>query len=131
MTVVDTSAVLAVLVGDTPDAALVSRIAGSELHAPHLIDVEVLHALRVLLTRRAASIDKIEAARQQFGLLAMTRYPHTPLRERMWELRNNLSAYDAAYVALAEALTMPLITSDERIARAAGPRTVIDVYGPA
>lgn len=128
MIVVDSSAVLEVLVGDTPDTALVSRLAGSELHAPHLIDVEVLHALRVLMTRRVAAIDRIEAARQEFSMLAITRYPHTPLRERIWQLRDNLSAYDAAYVALAEALTMPLVTSDKPIARAAGPRAVVEVF---
>jgi predicted nucleic acid-binding protein len=57
------------------------------------------------------------------------RYPHTPLAERIWDLRENLTAYDAAYIALAEALDAPLVTMDARLARAPGIRAVIELYG--
>ena len=128
MIIVDTSAIVETLAGSAPDAALVHRLATDDLHAPHLLDVEVLHTLRVLITRRAATADKIEAARHAFEHLALTRYPHTPLRTRIWELRNNLSAYDATFVALAEELSAPLVTTDGRIAEATGLRATVEVY---
>lgn len=128
MIVVDASALLESVVGDQPDPELVMRLASDELHAPHLVDVEILHALRVLVTRNSASARRVEAARTDFFGLDITRYPHVPLANRMWELRRNLSAYDATYVALAEALEVPLVTTDERISRAPRLGAVIEVY---
>lgn len=93
-------------------------IEGADLHAPDLLDLEVLSVLR----RRARSgdIDEAEAAVALEVLveLRLTRYPHLPLLLRVWALRTNLTPYDAAYVALAEELECPLVTGDRRIARA-------------
>lgn len=128
MIVVDASAVLESVAVDRPDPDLVSRLATEDLHAPHLIDVEVLHALRVLVTRDAITGERAEWARADYDALDLTRYPHVALRPRIWELRHNLSAYDAAYVALAEALETSLVTTDHRIERVPGLGAGIEVF---
>jgi predicted nucleic acid-binding protein len=127
MLVVDTSAVLAVLAGRTPDSELVQRLADDgDLHAPHLIDIELLHALRRLVRGGKLSADRAEDVRTDIAALALTRYGHEPLADRIWALRENLTAYDAAFVALSEALEVPLITCDARLA--AAPGIVVDWY---
>ncbi len=121
MLVVDTSAVLAALTGRAPDAGLVNRLADDgDLHAPHLIDIEALHALRGLVRSGHLTADRAHDARTDLADMAITRYGHQPLADRIWALRENLTAYDAAFVALAEALQVPLITCDARLARAPG-----------
>jgi predicted nucleic acid-binding protein len=121
MLVIDTSAVLAALSERTPDASLVRRFADDgDLHAPHLIDIEILHALRRLVRGGKLSADRAEDVRTDFTELAITRYGHEPLADRVWALRENLSAYDAAFVALADALDVPLVTCDARLAKAPG-----------
>ena len=121
MLVVDTSAVLAALADAAPDPELVARLADdSDLHAPHLIDVEILHALRALVRSRQLSADRAHDVRTDFDELTITRYGHQPLADRIWQLRENLTSYDAAFVALAEALGVALITCDARLARAPG-----------
>lgn len=128
MIVVDASAVLEVLVGE-PNPSLASRLATEDvLHAPHLLDTEVLHVLRRLERRRDLTRTQVAAAREQFGALAIDRYPHHPLSERVWELRTSLSAYDATYVSLAEALDATLVTTDRRISRASGVAAVVEVH---
>ncbi|HVY14855.1 MAG TPA: type II toxin-antitoxin system VapC family toxin [Rhodopila sp.] len=127
MIVVDASAVLEVLLR-TPSAAAIEEhlfTAGQSLHAPHLVDVEVAQVLR-----RYAAGGMIDAARGDAALtdladLPMQRYPHDMLLRRAWALRHNLTAYDAVYVALAEALGAPLLTRDRRLASAAGSVDVI------
>jgi predicted nucleic acid-binding protein len=112
--VVDASAILEVLLG-TPDGARVAGrlfTPGETLHAPHLLDLEVAQVLR-----RYALAGELDSARGLEALddladLPLTRYPHDLLLPRIWELRRNLTAYDAAYVALAEALAAPLVTRD-------------------
>jgi predicted nucleic acid-binding protein len=112
--VVDASAILEVLLG-TPDGARVAErlfTPGETLHAPHLLDLEVAQVLR-----RYALAGELNSARGLEALddladLPLTRYPHDLLLPRIWELRRNLTAYDAAYVALAEALAAPLVTRD-------------------
>ncbi len=114
MIVVDASAILEVLLG-TPDGARVAErlfTPGETLHAPHLLDLEVAQVLR-----RYALAGELDSARGLEALddladLPLTRYPHDLLLPRIWELRRNLTAYDAAYVALAEALAAPLVTRD-------------------
>lgn len=129
MLVVDTSAVLEALVGIDPPPDLVARLASDgDLHAPHLIDVELLHALRRLTHGRAIGEDRATDARADFSELALVRYPHVSLRDRIWELRDNLSAYDAAFVALAEALGAPLVTCDGRLATAPGHEAQIELF---
>lgn len=129
MIVVDTSAVLDALTARPVPQDLLARIRGeAELHAPHLIDVEFVNALRRLVRARDLTIDRASEARLDFQTLIITRYPHTPLTESMWELRDNLTAYDAAYVALAEALDVPLVTTDRRLAGASGHSARIELF---
>ncbi|HWX10361.1 MAG TPA: type II toxin-antitoxin system VapC family toxin [Gaiellaceae bacterium] len=93
--------------------------AGS-LHAPHLVDLEVVAALRNRVTRDELSVRRAAKALDDFGSLHIRRYPAAPLLERIWQLRGRLTPYDAAYVSLAEALDVPLVTTDQRLARAGG-----------
>lgn len=130
MIVVDTSAVLQALVGRPAADGLVARLGSDELHAPHLVDVEVLHALRRLVVRRELTLDRAADARFDYADLRIVRYPHQPIADRIWELRANLSAYDAAFVALAEALGSPLVTSDARLARAPGHDAEVELFAP-
>ena len=93
------------------------------------MDLEVLHALRRQALLGTLSRERSSEALTDLGNIAFARYPHTPLVGRIWELRENLTAYDAAYVALAEALDAPLVTMDGRLAQAPGVRAAIEVYG--
>jgi predicted nucleic acid-binding protein len=125
--VVDTSAVLAALAERTPDGALVQRLAeDGDLHAPHLIDIEILQALRGLVRGGKLSADRADDVRTDVAALTITRYGHEPLADRVWALRDNLTAYDAAFIALSEALDVPLITCDARLA--AAPGIVVELY---
>ena len=124
MIVVDASALLEALLRTPAAPAVEERLfdAGHTLHAPHLIDVEVAQVLR-----RYAATKQVEPGRCRDALIDLLdfpihRYPHDVLLPRVWELRHNLTAYDAAYVALAEALDAPLLTRDRRLAAAAGHR---------
>lgn len=128
MIVVDASAVIEVLAGE-PNETLAARLAGEAvMHAPHLLDTEVLHVLRRLEHRGTLTGDQVVTARDLFGLLEIDRYPHIPLSPRVWELRSVLSVYDATYVALAEALDATLVTTDQRIAGANGLRADVEVH---
>lgn len=122
MIVVDASALLEVLLGTPAAAAIEARLFDSEetLHAPHLIDIEVAQVLRRLALARKGESAQGLAALDYVADLPLRRYPHTLLLPRVWQLRNSLTAYDAIYVALAEALDAPLVTHDRRLARAAG-----------
>jgi len=127
--VVDTSAVLEAIAGRRPPAALVERLAAdTDLHAPHLIDVEMLHALRRLTLAGALTADRAQDARTDFADLRILRYPHEPLADRAWELRHNLTAYDAVFVALAEALDAPLVTCDAGVAAAPTHRARVELF---
>jgi len=127
--VVDTSAVIGVLAGQPQVARLVDRVINDgDLHAPHLIDVEFQHALRRLVVAGAISDDRAADARMDFADLAIVRYPHVSLADRMWELRHNVTAYDAAFLALAEALGAPLVSCDARLARAPGHAASVEVF---
>jgi len=127
--VIDASAVLDVVGGDPFSAPLAHRVAGQHWHAPHLIDLEVLHALRRLAMHHPSKAELAEAARAEFLALTITRYSHVDLRDRIWELRDSMTACDAAYIALAEALDVPLITTDARLGRAPGSRCAVEVFG--
>jgi predicted nucleic acid-binding protein len=127
--VVDASAVVEVLLG-TPAADLVAHRlfgAGETLHAPHLLDIEVAHALRRFVARGEIGNQRGRTAVADLADFPLHRYPHEPLLLRVWDLRNSLTAYDAAYVALAEALGAPLITRDSRLAGATGHRARIEL----
>ena len=130
MLVVDTSAVLEALVAREAAPGLLDRLAADgELHAPHLIDTELLYALRRMCLDGALTEERAEDARNDYAELALIRYPHEPLSDRVWEIRHILTAYDATFVALAEALDAPLITCDARLAGAPGHDARIELYG--
>ena len=125
MIVVDASAALAALLNAGPARR---ALATEQLHAPHLIDSEVANALRRETAARRLDPDAAWAALDAWRRLGMTRYPAHSLLDRIWELRDNLSAYDATYVALAELLDCSLLTADSRLGRAPGtgcPITVV------
>jgi predicted nucleic acid-binding protein len=129
--VIDASAEVAILLNIGQDVeGIRSRIArpGETLHIPHLFEIEVLHALRSLTLRGTVSSERARLALERLRDTRFVRYPHTALTERIWELRENLTAYDAAYIALAEALDAPLVTTDVRLARASGIRAAVEVY---
>lgn len=130
MIVVDASVLAPALAddGDDGDRAR-ERLPGERLAAPELIDLEVVSTLR-----RAARAKRLDAGRSAQALTDLTalplqRVPHLPLLGRVWELRDNLTAYDASYVALAEALDAVLVTADGRIERASGINCEIAVLG--
>ncbi|MEU0690774.1 type II toxin-antitoxin system VapC family toxin [Streptomyces uncialis] len=128
MIVIDAGA-LVLLVADAGPAgtAVRHRVAGETLAAPHLVDIEVSSAL--LGRRRGGELtaDELEAAWHAYALLPVRRTEHMPLLPRVRELYANLSAYDAAYVAPAEGLQVPLVTSDGRLSRSGSPRREIEV----
>ena len=122
MIVVDASAALsAVLNGGPARRALTNE----QLHAPHLIDSEVANGLRRRVAAQQLSAPDGWSALNAWRSLGMTRYPVFALLDRVWELRENLSAYDASYVALAELLNCNLLTADTRLSRAPGIRCAI------
>ena len=129
MIVVDASALIEALLLTPAAKAVEDRLFAPEqtLHAPHLIDLEVAQVIR----RYAANGD-IDSERGRMALadlqdLPLQRYPHDFLLPRIWDLRRNLTAYDAAYVALAEALDAPLLTRDRRLAAAAGHHAQVEL----
>lgn len=120
--VVDASVAVSLLVSADERAAGLLR---PPLRAPHLIDVEVAHALRRLVRTRVIDPAVAAAAVAALPELPLARYPHVRLLEAIWSLRDTVSAYDAAYVALAQAFGEPLLTMDAPLARAA--RRYVDV----
>lgn len=122
MIVLDASCLVELLTGTTLGRNVAARIAdpAESLHVPHLADVEVAQTLRRFV--RDGELDPA-SARMAIAILRdldLERHAHEPLLDRVWALRQNLSAYDAVYVALAEALNSPLLTCDARLARAPG-----------
>lgn len=130
MTVVlDASALIAALLPDRKPDDLSRRLSRARvLHAPYVVDVEVASGLRRLVHAGALSADRARDILDETGSLPIRRYPHTPLLDRAWELRDNLTVSDGVYVALAEALRCPLVTCDARLAGAPGHRAEIEVY---
>lgn len=127
--VIDTSAALDALASRGPAPGLIERLAGDgDLHTPHLIDTEVLHALRRMIINKEISDDRAADVRSDFADLKLVRYPHEPLSDRIWALRHNLTAYDATFVALAEMLAAPLVTCDARLASAPGHTARIELF---
>lgn len=124
MIVLDASAALPALLGTGPAR---SALASEQVHAPHLIDAEVASALRRLVSGGRIGPEAGWRALSTWQHLGTIRYPLVGLLERVWDLRNTLSPYDASYVALAEALECPLMTGDRRLARAAGLRCPVTV----
>jgi len=130
--VVDASVVAPALAddGDDGDRAR-TRLRGERLLAPELLDLEVISALRRAASAGGLDDRRARLAIDDFTALDIGRVGHRGLIERIWELRANVTPYDAAYVALAEALAVILVTADARLARATGPRCVIELLAPA
>jgi len=129
MIVVDASAVLEVLLRTPAAQSVEGRLLDPQqtLHTPHLLDVEVASVIRRYAANGEIDTERGSAALADLAVFPLHRYPHDVLLPRVWELRNNLTAYDAVYVALAEALDAPLLTRDRRLANAAGHRATIEL----
>ena len=114
MLVADASAVVEVLLNTPAAERIGDRIFGAEesIHVPHLLDLEVTHVVRCAVMRGEMAAEEGAEALANLAKLTLTRYPHDVLLPRIWELRHNFSAYDAAYLALAESLEIPLVTCD-------------------
>jgi len=100
--------------------------AGETLHAPHLLDVEVLHVIRRYNLTGEMTGDRAEEAIGNHFALPIERYSHELLAGRIWQLRRDVTAYDAAYIALAELLGAPLLTTDARLAKSAAARKLAE-----
>lgn len=122
MIVADASAVVAALLNDGPARQTLSS---QPVHAPHLVDAEVLSVLRRLNLAGRLDQQLAEAMIEALAQLGIRRHGGTGLLLRIWGLRGNLTAFDASYVALAESLACPLLSADRRLARAAGPLCAI------
>jgi predicted nucleic acid-binding protein len=122
MIVVDASAALAALLNDGQARRVVG---GERLQTPHLIDSEIASGLRRQVRMKRVPVTDAWDALNTWRHLAMTRYPVYGLLERIWDLRDNVSVYDASYIALAEILDCTLVTADARLSHAAGVRCAI------
>ncbi len=129
MIVIDASALLEALLRTPVGVAVRVRLSGREeaLHVPHLVDLEITHVLRRYALNRLIDVERCRQALVDLAIFPLYRHPHDFLLPRIWQLRDNLSAYDGAYVALAEMLGAPLLTHDKRLAGAAGHRAQIDL----
>jgi predicted nucleic acid-binding protein len=127
--VVDASALLEFLLQTPLGARVEARLfaEGDELHAPHLVDVEIAQGLRRLVRTREVPSGRAEEAIADLGDLDLYRHSHLELLARAWKLRANITAYDAMYVALAEALDAAVVTCDGPLAKAPGHRARIEV----
>jgi predicted nucleic acid-binding protein len=128
--VLDASAAIDWLLGTSAGQQIESRIysRGESLHAPHLLDLEVAQVLRRLVREVAVSAQRADEALQDLLNLRVTRYPHFVFLPHIWRLRHNLSAYDAAYVALTEQLGATLITRDARLVSATGRGVSVELF---
>jgi predicted nucleic acid-binding protein len=129
--VLDASAAVELLLGTDAGSWVADRIAdpAESIHAPHLLAVEVAQVLRRLVAAGDVGAARAAAALVDLADLDAERYPHEPFLPRMFALRENLTAYDAAYVALAEALDAPLLTFDRRVAAAPGHGASVELPG--
>jgi predicted nucleic acid-binding protein len=126
--VLDASAVIEFLLNSTAGHLVASRIATARgLHAPHLLDLEVTNVYRRYTAAGYLAAERAALALTALSQLPLRRHGHAFLLERVWALRGVLTAYDAAYVALAEVLGAPLVTLDARLARAGGHGAKIEV----
>jgi len=117
--VLDASVVVELVTNGTLASSIIHEMANRDdsFIAPHLLDIEVLSAIRELVTGRRVDVHRIDQFLSELERLPVERYPHTPLLDRIWELRHNFTAYDAAYIALAEATNSVLYTCDSKLSR--------------
>lgn len=130
MIVLDASTMIEVLLVTPAAMGIEERLfsPGETLHIPHLLDLEVAQVLRRYCASGDMSVERAEEALSDLAVLDLNRYPHDLFLPRVWELRHNVTAYDAAYVALAEELSAPLLTRDRRLASSSGHHAVIEVF---
>jgi predicted nucleic acid-binding protein len=128
MIVVDASALLEVLLHTPAGQAIDRRLfePGQTLHAPHLLDIEIAQVLRRWALRGEINSERGRVALADLASISVRRYRHDFFLPRVWRLRDNLSAYDAVYVALAEILDAPLLTRDRRLATAASDHVQVE-----
>ena len=128
MIVVDASALLEFLLRTAVGAKVETRLFKKfeEFHAPHLVDVEVAQGLRRLVRLREVSAVRAEEALADLVDFDLHRHAHVNLLDRAWTLPDNITAYDAMYIALAEALDAPIVTCDVRLSKTGGHRAKID-----
>lgn len=126
---IDASALLEILLRtDRADRLMERALSGSEhMHAPQLLDIEITQVLRRLVRQKEVTAPRAEQALQDLSNLLIERHDHQTLIPRIWQLRDSLTAYDGAYVALAEALAAPLLTCDAKLAGAHGHRATIEL----
>ena len=127
MIVVDASLIIDLLLQTAASRAIAERLSDSPLHAPELLDLEVIQALRRYRLSEGLPERRAREALEDLAALRIERHGHAVLRERIWELHQNLTAYDAAYVALAEALEAPLLTRDARLSRSRAHRADVQL----
>jgi predicted nucleic acid-binding protein len=127
--VLDASAVVELLLGTEQGRSIAARIEDPALglHAPHLVDIEVAQTLRRYVREGELAPTSASSALDDLRSLDLERHAHEPLLDRIWSLRQNLTAYDAVYVALAEALDTILLTCDRKLARAPGIARRIEI----
>ena len=129
MIVIDASALVEVLLQTPAALQIESRIFSTRetLHAPHLLDLEIAQVLRRYAASGDLGQDRAQQALTDLSDLPLTRYPHDLFLPRIWELRFTVTAYDAAYLALAEGLSASLVTRDRRLAASTGHHATIEV----
>ncbi|WP_423928213.1 type II toxin-antitoxin system VapC family toxin [Candidatus Palauibacter sp.] len=131
--VLDASVVIELVLGTEPGVQIRDRVADPRisLHSPELVDLEVLNVLRRYERTGTVSPDRVAEAFRNLLDLDLVRHGHGVLLERVWARRRNLTAYDAAYVALAEILDAPLLTTDGRLARVPRLPIAVEVFAPS
>jgi predicted nucleic acid-binding protein len=129
MMVVDASAVVEVLLQTERGLTIEERLfaPGETLHVPHLIDIEVAHVVRRAWLQGLVEEGRAEEALEDLAAWALIRYPHDLFLPRIWSLRHNVTAYDAAYIALAETLEVTLLTCDARLAASSAHNATIEI----
>ena len=130
MIVLDACVLIEVLLGTATGKRLHERLFDGDpiLHVPHLADLEVLQVLRGLVRAKEISVDLALTAAASLQALDLVRHPHDDLIPRIFELRHNLTAYDAVYLALAESLEASLLTCDRAFEAVPGRRAIVDYW---
>ncbi len=130
MIVLDASAAVDWLLQTSAGQSIENRIysRNETLHAPHLLDLEVTQVLRRLALQGVVSVHRADQAVRDLLDLRIARYPHLVFLPRIWQLRHNFSAYDAAYAVLAEKLGGTLVTRDARLASASGHAAAVELF---
>ncbi|MGP7998072.1 MAG: type II toxin-antitoxin system VapC family toxin [Streptosporangiaceae bacterium] len=132
MIVADASVLVVALADDGPDGDQArARLRGERLTVPELADLEVASVLRRQMRAGLLDARRARLALEDLAALPARRAPHRPLLRRCWELRDNLTIYDAAYIALAEAMNTTLLTGDQKLAGVPGPQCPIKIFQPA